>query len=124
MRFVLPTVLIFVAVIHALPVMGVLGATKLTQLYGINVDDPSLELLLRHRAVLFGLLAGFLVYAALRPERRLAGLITGFVSVGSFLALAQSAPSLTAGVATVVRADWIALALLGIGVAAHVIQRE
>jgi hypothetical protein len=124
MRFVLPIVLILVAMIHALPVMGVLGATKLSQLYGINVDDPSLELLLRHRAVLFGLLAGFLVYAAFRPELRLAGLIAGFVSVGSFLALAQSATNLTAGVATVVRADWVALALLGVGAVAYVIRRE
>ena len=32
MRFVVPTVLILVALIHALPVMGVLGATKLSQL--------------------------------------------------------------------------------------------
>ncbi len=124
MRFVLPTVLVLVAVIHALPVIGVLGATRLSQLYGVNVDDPSLELLMRHRAVLFGLLAGFFVYAALRPELRLAGLITGLVSVGSFLVLAQTAPGITAGVATVVRADWVALALLGVGAAAHVIQRE
>ena len=123
MRFVLPTVLILVAVIHALSVMGVLGATRLSQLYGINVDDPSLELLMRHRAVLFGLLAGFFFYAALRPELRLAGLIAGLVSVGSFLVLAQSAANLTAGVATVIRADWVALVLLGVGAVAYVIRR-
>ena len=55
--FVVPTVLILVAAIHALPIMGVFAASKLAQLYGITVQDPNLELLLRHRAVLFGLLA-------------------------------------------------------------------
>lgn len=119
MRFVVPAVLIVVAMIHALPVMGVLGAPRLAQLYGIDASDPSLELLLRHRAVLFGLLAGFLAYAAFRPEWRLAGLIAGMASVASFLILAQSAAGLTEGVATVVRADWIALVLLGVGALAH-----
>jgi hypothetical protein len=123
MRFVVPAVLILVAMIHALPVMGVLGAPRLAQLYGIDASDPSLELLLRHRAVLFGLLAGFMVYAAFRPELRPAGLIAGVASVASFLILAQSAASLTEGVATVVRADWIALVLLGMGAVAHVSGR-
>ena len=57
MRFVVPTVLILVAVVHVLPIMGVFAASKLAQLYGITVQDPNLELLLWHRAVLFGLLA-------------------------------------------------------------------
>jgi hypothetical protein len=85
MRFVVPSVLIIVAAIHALPIMGVLGATKLSQLYGITVEDPNLELLLRHRAILFGVLACFLAYAALRPEIHRLALVAGFVSVVSFL---------------------------------------
>ena len=68
MRWMVPGVLVVVAVIHALPVVGVLGAGKLVQLYGSPVQDAGLELLLRHRAVLFGLLAGFLGWAALRPD--------------------------------------------------------
>ena len=48
MRFVVPTVLILVAAIHALPIMGVFGARKLAQLYGITVQQPNLELLMRH----------------------------------------------------------------------------
>jgi len=123
MRFVVPAVLILVAMIHALPVMGVLGAPRLAQLYGIDASDPSLELLLRHRAVLFGLLAGFMVYAAFRPELRLAGLIAGVASVASFLVLAQSAAGLTEGVTMVVRADWVALGLLAAGAAAHAFGR-
>ena len=119
MRFVVPAVLLIVALIHALPLVGVLGAAKLTQLYGIDVQDPTLEILLRHRAVLFGLLAAFLAYAAIRPELHRLALIAGFISVASFLVLARLASAYNPELSTVVRADWLALALLAAGAVAH-----
>lgn len=119
MRYIVPSILILVAAIHALPVMGVIGAAKLSQLYGITVQDPNLELLLRHRAVLFGLLAAFLAYAAVRPELHRIALVAGFTSVVSLLVLAQPSSALNTALITVVRADWSALALLMVGVIAH-----
>jgi hypothetical protein len=123
LRFVVPSVLLLVAAIHALPVMGVIGATKLSQLYGVPIQDANLELLLRHRAVLFGLLAAFLAFAALRPALHRLALVAGLVSVVSFLLLAQPASALNAAVVNVVRADWVALALLVVGTAVHVVHR-
>ncbi len=119
MRFVVPAVLVLVATIHALPVIGVLGPGNLSQLYGFPVTDGSLELVLRHRAVLFGLLAAFLAYAAFKPELHRLALVAGVVSVVSFLVLAAVVSSYSQPLATVVRVDWAALALLTIGVAAH-----
>ena len=119
MRFVVPAVLLIVALIHALPLVGVVGAAKLTQLYGIDVQDPTLELLLRHRAVLFGLLAAFLAYAAIRPELHRLALIAAFISVASFLVLARLASAYNPELSTVVRADWLALVLLAAGAVAH-----
>ena len=43
--------LVVAAVIHLLPLVGVLGPARLSSLYGIAVAEPNLELLLRHRAV-------------------------------------------------------------------------
>lgn len=119
MRFVVPAVLVVVATIHALPVIGVLGPGNLSQLYGVPVTGGSLELVLRHRAVLFGLLAAFLAYAAFRPELHRLALVAGVVSVVSFLVLAALVSSYSQPLATVVRVDWAALALLTTGVAAH-----
>ena len=119
MRFIVPATLVLVALIHALPIMGVLGAAKLSQLYGIPVEEANLELLLRHRAILFGLLAAFLVYAAFRPELHRIALGAGFVSVISFLVLAHPSASLNAALTTVVRADWVVLVLLVVGAMAH-----
>ena len=97
-----------VGVIHLLPLVGVLGGERLAQLYGIDASEPNLALLLRHRAVLFGLLG---VAAAFRPALRGLALVAGWISVASFLALAAGTP-LNAQVARVVTADWVALGAL------------
>ena len=112
MKLLVPLALVLVALLHALPLAGVLGAAKLSGLYGVDVRDPALELLLRHRAVLFGLLAAFLAYAAWQPALRGLGLVAGLVSVASFLLLAMPTGLLPAALATVIRLDLAALILL------------
>ncbi len=112
MKLLVPIALVLVALLHALPLAGVLGAAKLSALYGVDARDPALELLLRHRAVLFGLLAAFLAHAAWQPTLRGAGLVAGLVSVTSFLLLAMPAGLLPPALASVVRLDVAALILL------------
>lgn len=123
MRYVVPMVLFVVAVVHALPVAGVLGAGKLTQLYGTALQDAGTELLLRHRAVLFGLLAAFMGYAAMRPDLHRPALLAGFVSMASFLVLwwQQRGTALSAELATVARVDAAAMALLLVALAVHLV---
>jgi hypothetical protein len=119
MRFVVPAVLLLVAAIHALPLLGVLGAARISGLYGIAVDDPNLEILMRHRAVLFGLLAAFLAYAAFHRSLHGLALIGGAVSVVAFLALALSVGRYNAAIGTVVRVDVVALLLLALAAWVH-----
>lgn len=122
MRYLVPAVLLIVAAIHALPVVGVLGAGKLVALYGVPVQDPNLEILLRHRAVLFGLLAAFLACAAFMPALHRMALVAGLVSVASYLALALSVGGFNSALSTVVHADLLALALLLAGGLVHLLQ--
>ena len=123
MRYIVPAVLLVVAAIHALPVIGILGASQLSRLYGLPVNDANLELVLRHRALLFGLLAAFLGYAAFKPELHRLALIAGVASVSSFLVLAALVGPYNQAIATVVRVDWVALALLVLAAAAHLQSR-
>ncbi len=106
-----------VGVIHVLPLSGVLGSERLTALYGLSFTDPSLLILMRHRAVLFGQLGVFCLYAAFfRPRLKPIAFAAGFSSVVSFLGLAAtSEDSYNAGVLRIVRADLVALASLVIG---------
>jgi hypothetical protein len=62
--------LVGAALIHVLPVPGVLGSEWLAKLYAIPVPDPASEFLLRHRAIVFGLMGLALLAAlAIRPWR-------------------------------------------------------
>ena len=115
MRHVVTASLLLVSLIHLLPVLGVLGAARLGQLYGIAVAEPNLEILLRHRAVLFGIVALVLGWAAFRPALQPLAFAVGLLSVASFLALAGQLSGANAQLLTVVRVDWLALVLSGRG---------
>ncbi len=119
MRYVVTAALIVVAIIHLLPVSGVLGGERLSTLYGIPFNEPNLAILMRHRAVLFGLLGLFLLLAAFRPELQLLAFAVAFASVLSFLWLAWSTGSYNAQLGRVFVADVVALACLVVGLAAH-----
>lgn len=112
MQKAVSALLAIVAVIHLLPLAGVLGPQKLQSLYGLSFDEPNLLILMRHRAVLFGLLGAFLLWAAWRPALVPLALAAGFVSVLSFLGFALATDGYNAGIARVVMADWAALACL------------
>lgn len=122
MRFILPIMLLVVGVIHILPLSGVLSAVRLFDLYGISFDDPNLEILMRHRAVLFGLLGIFLICSIFIPNFQLAALIAGFVSVISFLYLSYYIGGYNDQVSRIVMADKVALVCLVIGSISYVIN--
>jgi uncharacterized BrkB/YihY/UPF0761 family membrane protein len=117
MSYFVSAMLLVGAVIHLLPVIGVLGAERLAGLYGVPVVEENLLIFMRHRAVLFGLLGVFLVYAAFRPEVQVPAFAGGLVSVVSFLALAWMSGGYNANIARVVAVDVVALVCLVAGAA-------
>jgi hypothetical protein len=106
------------ALIHLLPVSGVLGADRLRALYDVVVNGPDLAILMRHRAVLFAIVGGLLAAAVIRAHLRATALAAGFLSVVSFLALAVTSPH-NAALGRVVVADVVALLALVIAAALH-----
>ena len=119
MRYLVSGMLVVVGIIHLLPLSGVLGSERLASLYGVSLSDPNLIILMRHRAVLFGLLGAFLLLAAFRRSWQRAAFVAGFVSVVSFLWLASSAAGYNAEIGRVFVADIIALICLVVGVGAY-----
>lgn len=123
MQTIMTLCLIIAAIIHLLPTMGVLGAQQLSTLYQLDLSEPNIAILMRHRAILFGLLGAFLMWAAFKPEVQLVAILVGLVSVVSFLILAHSTGDYNPAIAKVVKADWIALMALVVGLGIHVYQR-
>jgi hypothetical protein len=119
-RYIVSAMLVIVGAIHLLPLSGVLGGARLSAVYGIAFNEPNLLILMRHRAVLFGLL---MIVAAFKPSFQFAAFVAGFVSVVSFLWLAYSTGGYNAAIARVVAVDIAALVCLLIGVTGHVYLR-
>lgn len=119
MNKLITILLLVVGIIHLMPLLGVLGGDRLNSLYGLSLDEPNLQILMRHRAVLFGLLGALLVAAAFLPSLRTLAIIAGLVSVVTFLLLAWSAPHYNEALHRVVVADWIALFCLLLAVPLH-----
>jgi len=122
MKYLVSISLILVGVIHLLPLSGVLSSEHLFALYGLPFVEPNLEILMRHRAVLFGLLGGFLILAAFKPALQGLALSAGFISVASSVYLAYSVGDYNAQIHRVVLADLIAMVLLFIGLVAYIRQ--
>jgi hypothetical protein len=114
--------LFLVGVIHLLPLPGVLGASRLSSLYGLAFEQPDLLILMRHRAVLFGLLGIFLIYAAFHSALHLIALIAGLASAASFVAIAVSVGGYNSAINRVVIADGVAVALLAVATVLHFIK--
>jgi hypothetical protein len=90
MRHLISVMFLVVAVIHLLPVTGVLGSDRRAALYGISLSEPNLTILMRHRAVLFGILGLVFVVAAFNASLQPVAFGAGVVSVLSFLWIARS----------------------------------
>lgn len=78
-------VLAYVAVIHLLPGLGMMGGERLLALYGVSPDEPNLQILLRHRAVFFAMLGAGVAGSIFLPAWRPATISIALVSLITFL---------------------------------------
>lgn len=111
--------LMLAGAIHLIPLLGVFGAAPLASLYGTTPSEPNTLILLRHRAVLFGIVGGICLRAAFKPAYQWLGLTVGAVSVLSFLLLAWSTGGFNTHLQRVVVADGLALVCLVAGAVAR-----
>lgn len=112
MDLVLRGLLVLAALIHLLPVAGVLGGPRFQVLYGITVTDGSVAILLQHRALLFAIVGLLLLGGAVHAPWRWPALLAGLISVIGFLAIAGLDGGGNPALARVARVDLVALASL------------
>ena len=118
---VLSTVLIVLAsLVNLAPVTGAFSAERMQALYGVALADENLAILMRHRAILFGIVGGLLAVAAFHPPLRPAAYAAGFVSMLSFCVIVWLAASPNAELQ---RVCWIDVAALAALLAAWLIDR-
>jgi len=106
--------LIIVGIIHLMPIAGVMGSAKLTALYGLNFEEPNLQILMRHRAVLFGILGVVIVFSAFRQSFQPLALVIGVSSTVSFALLAWKVGGYNQAIQRVVWADLAAIVCIAL----------
>ena len=80
--------LLLAALVNLGPMVGLLGARQLNKFYGLDFTEPTLLVLMRHRAVLFGIVGGLLTAAVFYRELQNVAAAIGLVSMLSFVAIA------------------------------------
>lgn len=119
MKYVSVMALLIAGLIHLLPLPGVMGASALARLYGIEVVDPNTSILLQHRALLFGVLGVLMLGAIAVPGLRVTVLAVALFSAASFIVVALWVGGYNAAIARVIAADVVASTLLAAGLGAE-----
>ncbi|WP_280469134.1 hypothetical protein [Nocardia cyriacigeorgica] len=101
------------ALLNLLPAVAVISVDRAGSVYGLESVDGDLRLLLRHRGLLFAILAAGLVFAAFRPRLRVAAITANAVSMAGFVALVPLEQSVGPALLRVATLDALGLVLLG-----------
>ena len=109
--------LVLVGLINFAPVMGLLGVTKLNQAYDVSLVSNDLVLLMRHRALLFGILGAFILYAAFTPKYQTAAMVMGFVSMAGYIVLMLTGSDYNAALTKIMWVDVVGIILVLIAAA-------
>jgi hypothetical protein len=105
MKRAISIILVAVGLMNLYPIIGVLSADALTNLYGVTILDNDLLILMRHRAVMLGIIGIFMVIAAFRPNLQSAAIIAGLTSMLAFVGLTLGADDSGESVNKVMLAD-------------------
>jgi len=108
--------LIIVGLINFVPVAGVLSAQKLEGAYNVALSSSDLIILMRHRALLFGVLGGFILFSAFVPSYQSAAMIMAGISMVGFAVLVNSVDGFNASINKVLIVDYAGILFLAIAV--------
>jgi len=81
--------LCLVGLINFIPVIGVISLEKVNQLYGLSASDNNLALLLRHRALLFGIVGGVIIYSVFNAQYQNLAMVLAALSMVGFMVLSM-----------------------------------
>ena len=112
--------ILVVSLINLLPTLGVTSVERLQSAYGVTIAGPDLEILMRHRAALFGVVGGLLAAAAFHAPLRPAAYAAGFFNMLGFMLIAWLVAGANPEIRRVALVDLVGALLL---LAALVIER-
>jgi len=116
MELIFRICLFIAGVINFVPSILAFFPDKISSSYGVDISNTNYELLLRHRAVMFGIIGGIMIYSALTKRNYSMAIVIGLISMVSFFILykfqqGEINPELT----KVMRIDVVGIVVLLVG---------
>jgi len=116
MELIFRICLFITGVINFLPSILAFIPVKISTSYGVDISNSNLELLLRHRAVLFGIIGGIMIHSAITKKNYSLSIAIGLISMISFLILYQlQTGEINPQLSKVMKADVVGIIILVIG---------
>ena len=112
MKIIITILLLVVGVINFLPIVGVISADKLSRAYSVDLIGNDIVILMRHRALLFGIIGGFVLYSVYNPTYQLAAMIMAAISMFGFLYFVSVAADYNQSIFKIAIIDIIGIACL------------
>lgn len=113
--------LLVVGLLNLTPAIVFFSPERVSSLYGIELSGTDLSVLMRHRAILLGLLGAALIYAAFRRDILVPVIVAAFVGKLAFLFLTYSSQGVNAEIGRVAVFDIVAVALLAVALILHLV---
>ena len=123
MSWLITLCLVVVGLVNFAPVLGIISASKMEKAYSIRLASNDLEILMRHRALLFGVLGGFILYAAFSPVYQVAAMVMAGVSMIGFAVLVLLVGGYNASIFKVLLGDLVGIGFLLAAVLLKVFSR-
>ncbi len=115
MENIFRTTLFIAGAINALPILIAFLPEKIKGSYGIEVPDSNYELLLRHRAILFGIVGGIMIYSAITKKYYDLAVLIGAISMISFVLFFFKIGNINTELRKVMLIDVVGIVILAIG---------
>jgi hypothetical protein len=116
--------LVLVGLINLAPFIGVISTQKLESAYSVTLAGNDLAILMRHRALLFGILGSFIIYSAYAPLYQSAAMIMAGVSMIGFTFLVIDVGGYNQAVSKVLFFDILGIILLLLAVALKYLSKS
>lgn len=114
MRVLVTCLYFIIGFINFIPIVGVFGQDVLSELYGVSVTDPSLVVLMQHRALMFGIVGGVVILACFMESIRVLASAMAGASMAGYMVLVWRAGDVTEELQKVFNIDLVAIFLLGV----------
>ncbi len=115
---------VLVGVLNLTPAIVFFAPEHSLSLYAIELGEPNLSIVMRHRAVLLGLLGLALIYGVLKKEILVPVIVAALIGKAAFLFLVYTSTGANAEIGRVALFDIGAIAMLLTALGLHVLARK